>query len=228
MCGRFTLKTSPAALQDELGLVLSMELAPRYNISPSQRIAVVPNNGENRVELFKWGLVPSWAKDAAIGNRMINARAETLAEKPSFRAGLKKRRCIVLADGFYEWRTEGKKKLPLHIRMKDQRPFAIAGLWETWRDPAGEVLNTCTLITTSPNDFMSRIHDRMPAILPKDRIAAWLSPEAREAAQVLPLLTPWMGDDLEAFPVSTLVNSPAHDRAECVLPAAAPEQTTLA
>lgn len=223
MCGRFTLKTSPNALQEELELLVpTNELRPRFNISPSQRVAVVANKGERQIELFKWGLVPSWAKDPAIGNRMINARAETLVEKPSFRTPLKKRRCIILADGFYEWRTEGKKKLPLYIRFAHGKPFAIAGLWETWKDPEGNVIPTCTIITTSPNAFMSRIHDRMPVILPKERIAQWLNPEPVESNELIPLLSPWASDDLQAYPVSTLVNSPANDKPECITPVPQP------
>ncbi|MBX5481592.1 MAG: SOS response-associated peptidase [Myxococcaceae bacterium] len=230
MCGRFTLKTSPKALQEELGILVPSELAPRFNIAPSQRIAVVTNTaantGERKVELFKWGLIPSWAKDPKIGNRMINARAETLVEKPSYRTALKKRRCVILADGFYEWRAEGKKKLPLHIRLKSQKPFAMAGLWEIWKDPNGELVPSCTIITTGANDFMSRIHDRMPVIIPKDRLNEWLAPDPKEVQDLLPLLQPWAGDDLEAYPVSPLVNSPSNEGPECAQPA--PEQASLA
>lgn len=222
MCGRFTLKTSPAALQEELSLLVPEELAPRFNIAPSQRIAVVANKGEPKVEFFKWGLIPSWAKDAAIGNRMINARAETLVEKPSYRTPLKRRRCIILADGFYEWRADGKRKTPMYIRLQSHKPFALAGLWETWKDPAsGEVIPSCTIITTSPNPFMQQLHDRMPVILPKEKFARWLSPEQQEAEALMPLLVPWEGEPLEAHPVSTLVNSPTNDRPECVDPIAA-------
>lgn len=219
MCGRITLKTPPAQLQEELGVLVETELHARYNISPSQRIAVVTNNGQRKLEFFKWGLVPSWAKDPAIGNRMINARAETVAEKPSFRNALKKRRCVILADGFYEWRADGKRKTPIHIRFESQKPFMIAGLWETWRDEHGVVIPTCTILTTAPNPFMAQYHDRMPVILPPERVEEWLSPDAREASQLAPLLVPWEGERLEAFPVSTLVNSPANDRPECALPA---------
>jgi putative SOS response-associated peptidase YedK len=219
MCGRFTLRTSPSDLQAELGFVLEQRLAPRFNIAPTQRVAVVTNAGQNRVELFRWGLIPSWAKDASIGSKMINARAETAAEKPSFRVALRKRRCVILADGFYEWRVDGKRKVPMYIRMESRRPFALAGLWETWRDPSGEVVPTCTILTTSPNPFMAAYHDRMPVILPRDRLAQWLSPEPKEASDLAPLLCAWTGEDLEAHPVSTLVNSPANDRPECVEPA---------
>lgn len=218
MCGRFTLKTSPAALQAELNLLVGHELAPRFNVAPSQRVAVVTNHGDRKVELFRWGLIPSWAKEASIGNRMINARAETLAEKPSYRTPLKKRRCLVLADGFYEWKTDGKRKTPVYIQMASQRPFAFAGLWETWRNERDEIVPTCTIITTTPNPFMSRYHDRMPVILPPDRFAQWLSPDPTEANVLLPLLTPWEGEPLQAHYVSTLVNSPANDRPECMDP----------
>ena len=222
MCGRFTLKTSPAELQEELGFVLDQPVAPRFNVAPSQRVAVVPNDGTNKVSLFRWGLIPSWAKDAAIGNKMINARAETVAEKPSYRVPLRKRRCVILADGFYEWRVDGKRKTPMYIRMASKKPFAIAGLWETWKDANGEPLQTCTIITTTPNEFMSSYHDRMPVILPKDQLDLWLSPEQKDADALMPLLVPWSGEPLEAYPVSTLVNSPANDRPECITPAEEP------
>ena len=233
MCGRYTLKTSPVELQSELGIVIDAatqeSMRPRYNVSPTQRVAVVRNDGRNQVELFRWGLIPSWAKAASIGSKMINARAETLAEKPSFRVPLRKRRCIVLADGFFEWRVDGKRKQPMYIRLGSKKAFAIAGLWESWRDPSApesDVIHTCTLITTTPNEFMSTLHDRMPVILPKERIAEWLAQDAKEPAELLPLLKSWEGEPLEAHPVSSLVNSPKSDRPECIEPDEAPELFT--
>jgi putative SOS response-associated peptidase YedK len=218
MCGRITLKTPADLLQEELGLLVEGELTPRYNIAPSQRIAVVTNASERKVEHLRWGLIPSWARDPSIGNRLINARAETAAEKPSFRNALRKRRCIILADGFYEWRADGKRKTPIHIRLESKRPFALAGLWEVWRDPEGEPVCSCTILTTTPNPFMTHYHDRMPVMLSREGIDSWLAPEPRHAEELACLMVPWDGEPLEAFAVSTLVNSPANDRPECVEP----------
>ena len=176
-CGRFTRKENMQHLAELLGLKVLPPLPPRYNIAPSQLVACVRTNPESKerecVEL-KWGLVPSWAKDPSIGNKMINARAETVAEKPSFRKAFKQQRCLVLADGFYEWKREGKTKQPYYIRFKDHRLFAFAGLWERWekQDPA---LETCALITTGPNALMEPIHNRMPVILPEQSYASWLN-----------------------------------------------------
>jgi len=225
MCGRFTLFADPADLQELFNLsapspadVASL-VAPRYNIAPTQPVAVIAN-GETRVlELFKWGLIPSWAKDPKIGNRMINARAETLAEKPSFRTALKKRRCLVLADGFYEWKREGNSKTPMYVQLKDKRPFAFAGLWEAWKSPDGEWVKTCTIITTTPNALMEKIHDRMPVILPPKAYDLWLSSGELPAEKTLPLLKPFAASQMKAVAVSPLVNNPRFDSPECVIPA---------
>jgi putative SOS response-associated peptidase YedK len=218
MCGRFTLKTSPVELQDELELVLSdaVELLPRYNIAPSQPVAVVTNGRRREVELFRWGLIPGWAKDPRIGNRMINARAETLTEKPAFRVPLLERRCIVLADGFFEWRPDGRSRTPTYIQLESRRPFALAGLWDAWVKPDGEMLRTCTIVTTAPNEFMARYHNRMPAILPRDQIAGWLCREEKDVDALMSMLRPWSGEPLEAHAVSSLVNDPATDSPECI------------
>jgi putative SOS response-associated peptidase YedK len=168
MCGRFTLAIDPADLSEAFpGFSFPKEMTPRYNIAPSQPVAVVANNSRSQVEFFQWGLVPSWAQDPSIGNRMINARAESLAEKPSFRTAYKRRRCLILADGFYEWQSVpgGKTKTPMLIRMKSGEPFAFAGLWEVWHPDQDDALLTCTIITTTPNVLMEKIHNRMPVIL---------------------------------------------------------------
>jgi putative SOS response-associated peptidase YedK len=228
MCGRFTLKTSEKELQDELGLALDVsttELVPRYNVAPTQPVAVVVNGSSRKLELFRWGLIPWWANDPKIGNKMINARAEGLLDKPSFRVPLAKRRCIVLADGFYEWRTEGRMKTPFYIQLSSGRPFAMAGLWETWVDANGNLVPSCTIITTRPNAFMARHHDRMPVILPRERIEQWLAPEECAPESLLPLLAPWAGEDLRSHPVSGLVNKPDNEMPECIVPV--PEQPTL-
>lgn len=223
MCGRYTLTVEVDDLLDAMpGLSASPEvrqaLAPRYNVAPTQRVAAVPNDGRHAIELFQWGLVPSWADDPKIGSRMINARSETLAEKPSFRNAFRKRRCLVLADGFYEWKAvPGQKtKQPFHVRMKSRAPFALAGLWETWRPPEGEPLRSCTILTTSPNALMAGIHDRMPVILPAGEVERWLDPKDRQPAELADLLVPFAPELMEAVAVTTRVNSPAHDSPDCL------------
>ena len=222
MCGRFTLTVDPGELQQQFGLSEPppAELTPRYNITPTQAVAVVANNADRKLELFQWGLIPSWAKDPKIGNKLINARAETLAEKPSFRNALKRRRCLVVADGFYEWKKTGAAKTPMYVQLKDGRPFAFAGLWEVWQPPDGSLIKTCTIITTEPNALMSAIHNRMPAILAPASYDLWLTPGELSAAAVLPLLKPYDPAQMKAAPVSTRVNSAAVDAPELVLPLA--------
>lgn len=221
MCGRFTLSLDPDQLQMAFNLSEPppADLAPRYNIAPSQAVAVIANGTSRKLEFFKWGLIPSWAKDPKIGNRLINARAETLAEKPSFRAALKKRRCLILADGFYEWKKEGKTKTPMYLRLKEGEPFAFAGLWETWKSPDDELIKSCTIITTEPNALVKKIHDRMPVILPAKAYDLWLSPDELPAEKTLPLLKPFAATQMKAVSVSPLVNNPAFDSRECIIPA---------
>lgn len=223
MCGRFTLTVDPAQLQEQFRLseAPAQELIPRYNIAPSQAVAVVANEAERKLDLYQWGLIPSWAKDPKIGNKMINARAETLAEKPAFRAALKRRRCLVVADGFYEWKKDGKGKVPMLVQMRDGRPFAFAGLWEVWHSPEKGPIRTCTIITTSPNALLEPIHNRMPAILQPEDYDRWLDPRELPADETVPLLRPFDASQMRAVPVSTLVNNPAFDSPECVLPVAA-------
>ena len=226
MCGRFTLRTDPETLTETFPGFTTLaadEMSPRYNIAPSQPIAVVANNGENKVEFFQWGLIPSWAKDPKIGNRMINARAETLAEKPSFRTPYKRRRCLVLTDGFYEWKAEpgSKSKTPFYIRLKSEKPFAFAGLWEAWSPNIDDdPLLSCTIITTSPNALMETIHRRMPVILEPDAYNLWLDPSDQSPKQLDGLLTAYPAEEMEAYPVSRLVNRPSNDSPDCITPAA--------
>lgn len=224
MCGRFTLAVDPADLMDAFpGFALPAEpLTPRYNIAPSQPVAAIANNGRNAIEMFKWGLIPSWAKDPKIGNRLINARAETLAEKPSFRSAYKRCRCLILSNGFYEWRKEpGRRvKTPMYVRLKSGEPFAFAGLWEVWRPAGAEPLLTCTIITTTPNALMEKIHDRMPAILKPQDYAQWLDPGEQPAQRLNRLLRPYPASQMEAYAVSTLVNDPRQDSPVCIAPAA--------
>lgn len=212
MCGRFVLFASPAMLQAEFELAAPPAgLTPRYNIAPTQSVAVIPNKGERTIEMFTWGLIPSWAKDPSIGSRMINARAETLAEKPAFRAAFRKRRCLIVANGFYEWKKEGTGKTPMFIRLASQRPFAFAGLWEYWQPPGAGPVLSCTIITTDANALVSPIHDRMPVILPASAYDLWLDPEPREPTGLMALLHPFEDEPMEAIAVSRLVNSPAND-----------------
>lgn len=220
MCGRYTLRANADVLSSEFHLTQVPPTTPRYNVAPSQQIAVVTAAEPTRLQSFRWGLVPGWAKDLSIGNRMINARAESLAEKPSFRSAFKRRRCLVLADGFYEWFAEGKRKQPIFVHREGHRPFAFAGLWESWRPPAGrEVIHSCTFATTAPNALMERYHDRMPVILTADTYAAWLADGELAPDTAARLFEPYAADDLIAHPVSTLVNAPANDLPACVLPA---------
>ncbi len=221
MCGRFTLTIDPYHLQEAFPwAVIPDDLPPRYNIAPSQPVAVIPNTGDTTVQMFKWGLIPSWSKDPSIGDCMINARAESLAEKPSFRNAYKRRRCLILSDGFYEWKQNPdlKSKQPMYIRLKNGRPFAFAGLWELWQAPDGSEIRSCTIITTQPNALLETIHNRMPVILPPDSYPEWLSTEDRQPSQLERLLVPYPADEMVAFPVSKMVNRPEVDTPELVAP----------
>lgn len=224
MCGRYTL-IRLADFTDMFPWIRPPQGSPpgaRFNIAPTQPVAVVPNDGRNEVEFFRWGLVPSWAKDPSIGSRLINARREGIAEKPAFRAAFKRRRCLIPASGFYEWKKnpDGKSKTPMYIRMKDSRPFAFAGLWEVWRSPDGSELSTCTIITGPPNRLVQTIHDRMAVILRPGDYQAWIDPVERPADSLTALLEPFPAELMEAFPVSRAVNSPGNDGAALIEPAA--------
>ncbi len=222
MCGRFTLTVDPADLQAAFPeFTFPTQAAPRYNIAPSQPILALPNDGTKRADFFVWGLIPSWAKDATIGGRLINARAETLAEKPSFRGAYKYHRGLIFADGFYEWqaRPGSNSKVPYFIRLKSGAPFAFAGLWDNWQSADGSEVRSATIITTGPNQLMESIHNRMPVILQQDTYTQWLDPAPQSPNRLDGLLVPYPAAEMEAYPVSTLVNSPGNDRVECVLPA---------
>ena len=222
MCGRFTLTADQDSFEDRFSLTgFDLGWVPSFNIAPTQEVLTVTNDGsENRPELMRWGLVPSWAKDPKIGNRMINARSETLTEKPSFRTAFKRRRCLIPADGFYEWKREGKAKKPMLITANPGGLFAFAGLWETWKQPDGSWLLTCAIITTSANEFMTSIHDRMPVNLPRHFEASWLDPEEQDTAMLSELLLPYDSDRMEGYEVSTLVNSPRNNFPEVIEPVA--------
>jgi len=217
MCGRFTLTVNPAEFQDSFpDFGFPPVFAPRFNIAPSQPLLAIPNDGRRQATFFLWGFIPSWAKDSGFERRLINARGETLAEKPSFKGAFKYRRCLILADGFYEWQGTGKTKTPHFIFMKSRQPFAFAGLWSDWESSDGSRLKTCTIVTTTPNEVVAPIHKRMPVILPPTAYLAWLDPRLR--TDLLPLLKPYPAEEMDAHPVSDLVNNPKNDRAECVVP----------
>jgi putative SOS response-associated peptidase YedK len=226
MCGRFSLRARLNELLEDFAIdepdVPFWE--PRYNVAPTQPVVVVrakSSDGSNReAALLRWGLIPAWASDPSIGNRLINARSETVAEKPAFRNALARRRCLVAADGFFEWKAEGKSKQPYFIHFSDDRPFAFAGLWECWEGPDHSRIESCTILTTEANELMRPIHDRMPVIVPKSDYAAWLDSKRQDARTLLSLLAPYAGVGLEAFPVSQTVNNPRHDVPECVNKAA--------
>jgi putative SOS response-associated peptidase YedK len=222
MCGRFALTVDPADLQEAFpDYAFPPEYAPRYNIAPTQSVLVLPNDGTKKADFFVWGLIPSWAKDPAIGNRLINARAETLAEKPSFRSAFRYHRCLIFASGFFEWQAQpgSKAKVPHFIRLKSGKPFAFAGLWEHWQSPDGSEVRSATIITTSPNELMAKLHNRMPVILPPDAYAQWLDPAPRQPADLQKFLIPYSPEEMAAYPISTLVNKPENDRPEVVVPA---------
>jgi putative SOS response-associated peptidase YedK len=222
MCGRYAFFSDPEDVADLFEVAPPAVLAPRYNIAPTQAVAVVRtgNQGARReLTLMRWGLIPSWAKDAGHGAPMINARAESLAEKPAFRSALAQRRCLVLASGFYEWKKTGTTKQPYYFRAHNDRPLAFAGLWESWGGKGNAPLLSCTIVTTGANAAVAPVHDRMPVILPHADHAAWLRPSPLTPGELERLLLPAPDDALAVRRVSLWVNSPAHDDPECVRPA---------
>ena len=221
MCGRFTLTVNPADLQDTFSnYSFPAKFGPRFNIAPTQPILAIPNDDKLTADFFIWGLIPMWAKDPEIGNRLINARGETLAEKPSFRGSYRHKRCLILADGFYEWKTFGSRKIktPYYIHMQDHKPFAFAGLWDHWESPDGSSIKSCAIITTTPNELMASIHDRMPVILHPRDYARWLDSAPQTPENLQPLIRAYPADEMTAHPVSTLVNKVANDTPELVVP----------
>ena len=219
MCGRFTLKTSREIVANLLDLAEILELPPRYNIAPTQSIAAVRLDAAAARELvlLRWGLIPSWADDPSIGSRLLNARAETAATKPSFRAAFRARRCLILADGFYEWQKIPGGKQPFYIRMQDDAPFAFAGLWEHWQHE-DKTIESCTILTTAANKLMRPLHDRMPVILPRDTYRHWLDPGCDDREMLMQMMRPYPAEDMLAYCVSTLVNKYQNDNAKCVAP----------
>jgi len=221
VCGRYALTIDPGDLQAAFPeFSFPAQGAPRYNIAPSQPILALPNDETNQANFFVWGLIPSWAKDPSIGNRMINARAETLFEKPAFRSAYKYHRCLIFANGFFEWQAQKgvKSEVPYFIRLKSGMPFTFAGLWEHWQSPDGSEVQSATIITTEPNELMATLHNRMPVILHSNTYTQWINPTPQSPDRLQNLLVPYPTEEMEAYPVSTLVNSPGNDRAECILP----------
>lgn len=219
MCGRLNIAATGPKLVEAFDIVRDVELfdalQPRYNVAPSQQIPAVRLDGGARAAcLLRWGLIPSWAKDAKVGYKMINARAETVADKPAYRAAFRRHRCLIPATGFYEWQQTDCKQ-PYNVRMRGGEPFALAGLWEHW-SYEGTVIESCTIVVTDANELMRRIHDRMPVILQPKDYDLWLDPAVSDRARLLPLLCPYAREDLELYPVSRLVNSPKNDRPELI------------
>ena len=218
MYGRYSLSTDIEGLSFRFDFkAMGLTFQERYNIAPTQNVLTVTNDGsENQAQMMKWGLIPFWAKDPKIGNRSINARAESVHERPMFRSAFRKRRCLVIADGFYEWMKVGKDKVPMRIILKSGEPFGFAGLWETWNAPEGELIHSCSIVTTTPNDLMEPIHDRMPVILPRESERLWLDPGQQGTDTLKSLLAPYAAAEMEAYAVSRLVNSPKNDTPDVI------------
>ena len=207
MCGRYTLIADLGDLAQRFEFDGSdFSYDPGYNIAPTESVLTVRNVERREAAIMRWGLIPFWAKDPKTGARMINARAETVAEKPAFRNALKKRRCLVLADGYYEWQKTPVGKRPYRIVLRSGEPFAMAGLWEKWKDNQGNVMPSCTIITTEANDFLAPIHNRMPVILPRDAEGVWLDQDVKDSASLTSILAPYSDGALDAYEISTLVN----------------------
>ncbi len=219
MCGRFALYTDPKALAKQFQTANIFDLQPSYNVAPSQTIPIVRNeNNQRQFVLAKWGLIPSWAKDIKIGYNTINAKAETVAEKPSFRSAFKYRRCLIPVDGYYEWQelANSKTKQPWYISLKRQQPMALAGLWEHWQGQDGSEIESCTIIVTSGNELMINIHDRMPIILPEEHWDLWLNSANQDKQALQSLLAQYPHEEMTAWQVGTMVNSPKHNNVECI------------
>ncbi len=217
MCGRFAQYSIKPVIADEFGVEkIGFDPEPSYNIAPGQDIAAVVGGDTRQLIKLRWGLVPSWAKDPSIGYRMINARSETINEKPSFRDAFKRHRCLIIADGFYEWRKDGKVKRPFYIRLKTEKPFGFAGLYDKWRSPEGEEISTCTIITISANELLKPIHDRMPVVVSNEDEALWLDHNIHDKEQLDRILRPYDSEKMDAYEVTTFVNTPANNSEECI------------
>ncbi len=220
MCGRFTLTLDPEAIQQELGVVMPADYTRHYNVAPSHPVAVVTDAASRQARWMRWGLIPSWAKDPQIGNKLINARSETLEEKPSFRSAFARRRCLVIADGFYEWLKQPKPRRaqPYFFRRADGKPFAFAGLWEVWRSPEGQEVQSCTIITCDANACVAAVHPRMPVMLSGESLWAWL--ELNRPSELAALLKPYPAEQMIRYPVTPLVSKPDLDIPDLIAPLA--------
>lgn len=219
MCGRFNLTATEKEVAEQLGLTEIAVLAPRYNIAPTQPVAAVrlhPGSGRKELTHLHWGLIPAWAKEPGMAARLINARAETVAEKPAFRSAFKYRRCLIPATGFYEWQKVNGKKQPYHIHPTDGKPMVFAGLWEHWQSPDGSEIDSCTILTTAANELMAPLHERMPVILQPADYDSWLYTDAKEIDGLQHLLRPAPAGFLSAYPVAPIVNSPFNDIPQCL------------
>ena len=216
MCGRFTLTVDIATIARAFQVEPVLQTEPRYNVAPTQQVVTIMQDETKHLALLRWGLIPSWAKEESIGNKMINARAETLAEKPSFKRLLTSKRCLIVADGFYEWKKEAGGKTPMYFTLKNKEPFAFAGLWDSWHSPEGEQIRTCTIITTQPNEVVSSVHDRMPAILTPDVREDWLNPGLKDQERLLAFLKAYPVEEMTVRPVSRLINNPKYEGAELI------------
>lgn len=222
MCGRFVMIADLSTITEVFEIQeVSGDITPSYNIAPGSIIDAITSEGSKRIVQFKWGLIPSWAQDPSMSNRLINARAETITEKPSFRTAVKKRRCLIIASGFYEWHTTAKGKIPVYIRLKSGRPFGFAGLYEIWRSPENEEIRTCAIITTGANDLIQPVHNRMPVIVHHDMENRWLDSGIEDTSPLTALFKPYPHEEMEAYAVSPFVNSPRNDSPECIRPAPA-------
>ncbi len=221
MCGRFSLISTAQLLAKILQLNRTPALEPRYNIAPTQSVAAVrldSKKEERSLSMLRWGLIPFWAGEISIGARMINAKSETVFEKPAFRSAIRQKRCLIPADGFYEWKKEGKKKLPYYIRMQDKNLFAFAGLWERWKNPEEEFIESCTILTIAPNELVKPIHNRMPVILKPQDYDLWLDTSVQKKDLLHPLFKPYSSEIMEAYPVSPFVNHASNDAPQCIIP----------
>ena len=219
MCGRFTLSQTAEALAQTFHVQIP-DFEPQYNIAPTQMVLAVLYNPETKKRTLKqlrWGLIPSWAKDPGMGAKLINARAETVAEKPAFRSAIKQRRCLIVADGFYEWQQQAGKKQPFYFRLQHGQAFGFAGLWEHWKSSETQI-SSCTILTTRSNELLQPIHDRMPVILKQQDYDLWLDPQVQTPEPLQQLLHPYPTEAMTAYPVSTIVNSPKHNTPECIMP----------
>lgn len=218
MCGRFAVEIPPEILTEIFGLAEPPAVPPRYNVAPTQQVPVIRESAEgmNRLDYLHWGLIPSWAKDRSVGSKMINARSETVSEKPSFKQAVRYRRCLILASGFYEWLREGKAKLPHYFHIRDNGPMVFAGLWDRWKSPEGGAAESCTILTTAANPLVEPIHDRMPVILHPTEYRTWLDRTITDPAGLAHLFQPYPADLLAIRPVSPLVNSHKNDTAQLI------------